>query len=372
MNLCQIQHKYSQFSGIIAFILRHSERKYVWVFQVVCVSCCSRLLNSNTVFMTGFVKTEHRQGHNLPLPLSTLSRYLCISPHSSLSPRKSISRSLHSKVHYSLLPAAFSVCYLSHSHYLCLSLQLSSLSSLYWSNQTWCSFSLTFFRFFPSFSIRLAACVPPLPRVVQPLFLPTYFCPYADGLCRSSAFSVISNLLYFSLLLPITPSPPLLPHPPPLPLPDSPPWCCMHFITFGSANLKKKRIYANAELKNECSPPLQCAEESSEAPHYNIFSLLWIRGIIIKNDLWCWNEAEPLLLPGNSPNTSVTIHVDRHGDRVHNQQSDYEAIWQSQMRDRPTGCSAKSFVSDCCFFFYCFVWVLTWWVEKIITLWHRI
>lgn len=105
----------------------------------------------------------------------------------------------------------------------------------------------------------------------------------------------------------------LIPPSLPLHLSDSPSWCCMHFITFGSTNLKKRRIYANAGLKNECSPQLQCAEESSEAPHYNIFSLLWIRWIIIKNDLWCWNEAEPLLLPANSPNALVAI-VDRAGD----------------------------------------------------------
>lgn len=139
-------------------------------------------------------------------------------------------------------------------------------------------------------------------------------------LCRPS-MQIFSILCYFklTLLFPSATYNPVLPlcfpsHPP-LPLPDSPPWCCMHFITFGSANLKKKRIYANVGLKNECSPPLQCAEECSEAPHYNIFSLLWIRGIIIKNDLWCWNEAKPLL-PGTSPNTLVSIHVDRHGDRV--------------------------------------------------------
>lgn len=127
--------------------------------------------------------------------------------------------------------------------------------------------------------------VSPAPLMDQPLLLPTYFCLFADSLCRSFAFSVILNLLYFSLLLPITPFPLCFLYPNPLPLPDFPPCCCMHFITFGSTNLKKKRIYANGGLKNECSPSLQCAEESSEAPHYNIFSLLWICRIIIKNDL---------------------------------------------------------------------------------------
>lgn len=217
MNLCQIQHKYSQFSGIIAFILRHSERKYVWVFQVVCVSCCSRLLNSNTVFMTGFVKTEHRQGHNLPLPLSTLSRYLCISPHSSLSPRKSISRSLHSKVHYSLLPAAFSVCYLSHSHYLCLSLQLSSLSSLYWSNQTWCSFSLTFFPVLPLFFYSSRCLCATASSRGPATFLAHLFL----SLCRRS-MQIFCILCYFKLALlfpsatynPIPPSASSSPSPP--------------------------------------------------------------------------------------------------------------------------------------------------------------
>lgn len=128
----------------------------------------SRLLNLNTVFMTGFVKTEHRQGYNLPLPLSTPSHYLCVSPHSSLSPRKSISRSLHSKVHYSLLPAAFSVCYMSHSHYLSLSLRLSSLSLHYKIRPDVLSPSL-----FSSFGSMLQ---PTLRLVVQPL-LPAYVQP---------------------------------------------------------------------------------------------------------------------------------------------------------------------------------------------------
>lgn len=140
-----------------------------------------------------------------------------------------------------------------------------------------------------------------------------------------------------------------------LPLLDSPPCCGMHFITFGSANLKKKRIYANVSLKNECSPLLQCVEESSEAPHYNIFFLLWIHGIIIKNDLWCWSAAEPLL-PGSSPNTFFTIHVDRHGN---NQQSNYKRIWQSRVRDRPAGCSKMSFVSSCWIFFFLLFCLIT-------------
>lgn len=42
---------------------------------------------------------------------------------------------------------------------------------------------------------------------------------------------------------------------------------------------------------------LGCNVQRKVAPHYNIFSLLWIRGIIIKNDLWCRNETESLLLP---------------------------------------------------------------------------
>lgn len=177
---------------------------------------------------------------------------------------------------------------------------------------------------------------------------------------------IFSFLYYFKLTLlfpPATynPTPPAFLTPPSLSLSDSPPWCCMHFITFGSANLKKKRIYANAGLKNECSPPLQCAEESSEAPHYNIFSLLWIRGIIIKNDLWCWNEAEPLLPPGNLPNTLVTKHVDRHG-ASHNQQSDYKAIWQNHMRDRLTGCSTLSIVLHV---LYC------WLIHHIVNGWRK-
>lgn len=125
---------YFQLSGNIASIMHHSEKVHSMSehFSVCkCVFHSSHLLNLNTAFMTGFVKTEHRQGYDLLLPLSTLSRYLCISPHSSLSPCKSISRSRYSKVHYSHLPAAFSV-YLSRSHYLCRSLLLSSLSSLYW------------------------------------------------------------------------------------------------------------------------------------------------------------------------------------------------------------------------------------------------
>lgn len=162
----------------------------------ICVCVCSRLLDLNTVFMTGFVKTEQRHGHNLPLPLSTLSHYLSIPPHSSLSPRKSISRSLHSKVHYSLLPAAFSVCYLSHSHYLCLSLWLSSLFITLVKSDL--MFFLHYFTLgFSSPSIRLPAHVELPPLTVQPLFLPTYFCPLADHLCRSTAFPDISNTLYF-------------------------------------------------------------------------------------------------------------------------------------------------------------------------------
>lgn len=145
-----------------------------------------------------------------------------------------------------------------------------------------------------------------------------------------------------------------------LPLLDSPPCCGMHFITFGSANLKKKRIYANSSLKNECSPLLQCVEESSEAPHYNIFSLLWIHGIIIKNDLWCWSAAEPLP-PGSSPNTFVTIHVDRHGNNVITSNliiKEFDRVgWETGQLVAVKWASSvpAEFV-----FFYCFVWLLTW------------
>ena len=158
----------------------------------VCVSC-SRLLNLNTIFMTGFVKTEHRQSHNLPLPLSTLSRYLCISPHSSLSSRKSISRSFHSKVHYSLLPAAFSVCYLSHSHYLCLSLQLSSLSSLHWLKSDLMFFLRHFFlSLLPLVSIRLTSSFPGPGTFLAFLFL---------SLCRQT-MQIFCILYYFTLTFP--------------------------------------------------------------------------------------------------------------------------------------------------------------------------
>lgn len=110
---------------------KHPAERQRSVSGCVCVPHCSRLLNLNSVFMTGFVKAEHRQSHSVAPPLSTLSRSLHISPHTSLSPHKSISRSLHSKVHYSLLPAASSVCYLSLSHYLCVPPSNSPLSLHY-------------------------------------------------------------------------------------------------------------------------------------------------------------------------------------------------------------------------------------------------
>lgn len=114
-------------------------------------------------------------------------------------------------------------------------------------------------------------------------------------------------MLYFPILLP---PPPLL-----LLFPVSLPVCCMHFITFGSGNFKKQRIYANACLKNECSSLLLCVEEHIEESHSNIFSFLWIRRIVIKNDLWWWNEAKSLL-PGNPQNALVTVCIDRRGNRV--------------------------------------------------------
>lgn len=217
--------------------------------------------------MTGFVKTEHRQSHNLPLPLSTLSRYLCISPHSSLSSRKSISRSFHSKVHYSLLPAAFSVCYLSHSHYLCLSLQLSSLSSLYWLKSDLMFFLRHFFlSLLPLVSILLTASSPRPGTFLAYLFL---------SLSRQT-MQIFCILYYFTLTLlsPPATSNPILPlflhRPPPSPCVSS---LVLHALYhFWQRQLKKKRIYANARLKNECSPPLQCVEESSERL-ITIFSL---------------------------------------------------------------------------------------------------
>lgn len=132
----QVQHHrvlwiYECFCSIVSgWFIGGSISRCVRVCVGGCVSYCSHLLNLNTVFMTGIVKTEHKHDHNLPLHL-TLSHYLCVSPHSSLLPRKSISCSLHSKVHYSFLPAALSVCYRSHSHYLCLSFLAPSLSLHY-------------------------------------------------------------------------------------------------------------------------------------------------------------------------------------------------------------------------------------------------
>ena len=198
--------------------------------------------------MTVFVKTEHRQSHNLPLPLSTLSRHLCVSPHSSLSPRKSISRSLHSKVHYSLLPAAPSVCYLSHSHYLGFSLWLSSLFIMLVKSD------LMFFLM--------------LPLVVQTLLLALLFL----SLCRQS-MQIVYMRYYFKMycLFPfwyLQPPPSFSSFLPPLPLL---PGAACTLSLLAAPKLKKKRIYANVGLKNECSPQLQCAEERREAPHYNIF-----------------------------------------------------------------------------------------------------
>ena len=183
----------------------------------VCVSCWSRLLNVNTGFMTGSVKTEQKQGHNLLLPLSTRSSYLCISPLSSLSPRKSISRSRHSKVHYSLLPAAFCVCYPSHSHYLFL---LPSLSSLYLDNQTWCSSSCC--------SFCLTACVSQLPLTV-----PDTSC---SPICVPLQSVYADFKHYFKLYFSTTPSPPLLPYS----LPDSPPLLLHALYHFWQRKLKKE------------------------------------------------------------------------------------------------------------------------------------
>lgn len=121
------------------------------------------------------------------------------------------------------------------------------------------------------FSISLTASV-----------LATSLCP-ATFLTRLFLSLLVSTFTYF--LLPITPFPLSIFYPTPSFFPDSPTRCCMHFITFGSSTLKKRRIYANGELKNEGTPPLQCAEDSDEVAHYNIFSLLWICRIIIKNDL---------------------------------------------------------------------------------------
>ncbi len=205
--------------------------------------------------MTGFVKTEHRQSHNLALPLSTLSRYLCNSPHSSFPLRKSISHSRHSKVHYSLLPAAFSVCYLFHSHYLCLFLQPSSLSSLYWLKSDLMSFLHRFFfgSSFPSLFICLTACVSLLSLIVHSLLLPTYFWPFANT-------KIFCILHYFKLTLlfpsaSYNASPPLSSTPPPL----SP------FLLPGAACTLS--LLAAREFKKEVKAPFFLDAEGEDSVH---------------------------------------------------------------------------------------------------------
>lgn len=53
---------------------------------------------------------------------------------------------------------------------------------------------------------------------------------------------------------------------------------------FWQCILKDMWIYANLWLKNEHSLP--CKVQKKGETHYNIFLLLWICRIIIKNDLW--------------------------------------------------------------------------------------
>lgn len=57
------------------------------------------------------------------------------------------------------------------------------------------------------------------------------------------------------------------------------------------------------------------------------------------------NEAQPRLLPGNSPNILDTIHIDRHGDG-HNQKSDYQAVLTVIVL-----IAAEYFTGDCCVLF---------------------
>lgn len=259
--------------------------------------------------MTGFVKTEHRQRYDLLHPLTTLSCYLCFPAlYPSLLVNLSLVLSTQKSITASFLQLSLFMC---PAHIISAAPFDSHLSLHYIGKIRFDVLSLSvFFGFFLCLSVSLTVCVPTTSHGPA-TFLTCLFL----SLCRHSmqSFYIFCyfKLAFFFPSATHNPIPPLLFLSHPLLLPDSPPWCCMHFITFGSTNLKKKRIYANGGLKNECSPPLQCAEESREAPHYNIFSSLWICRIIIKNDLWCWNEH---LLPGNSTNMLVILHMNRHGD----------------------------------------------------------
>lgn len=62
---------------------------------------------------------------------------------------------------------------------------------------------------------------------------------------------------------PVTPLPSLLP-------PAAAAACTLSLLAAQTLQKKKKekRIYANGRLKNECSPPLQCAEERRASLQY--------------------------------------------------------------------------------------------------------